>query len=286
MVSEGTNETLKPNLTKTTEINQILESFRAKNPTLQTTSERELRSVTDKALTEIDSLETMSRKRPSVPETAEEARKIKAIWVLSGPGTYDREFKDDRYKDKPWAAWMDKKRLNYAGMLVRELTEKITGRSFHTPLGKKLTMEEVEQIRTDIENHGPFIIYNGREDENETVESVLERDRIIIPKSKVHIIGAGIENSVSQVKSFNLPESLQLQAGDVIGVVTHAPHMMRIMHMANKYRPFPTEATIQAFPLHSPTGSMPEYANQEVEALLYYTFVTGDSTEQSYSYKL
>lgn len=39
-----------------------------------------------------------------VPEMPEEVERIKAVYDVSFAGTYLKEYQDDRYKDKPWAA--------------------------------------------------------------------------------------------------------------------------------------------------------------------------------------
>lgn len=88
--------------------------------------------------------EELSRIKPlRVPQTADGAKRIKAIWDISFVGTYLKEFQDDRWKDKPWAGWTDRRRLNYSAALMRRLTERITGNSYKTPLGNRLTPNQI-----------------------------------------------------------------------------------------------------------------------------------------------
>lgn len=139
---------------------------------------------------------------------------------------------------------------------------------------------------SDIEKFGPYIIYGATAEQNEDVKTVLTEQGVVIPGSKVHIIRDKIVNTVDQIKTFRFPQGLQIQNGDTLALVTHAPHMVRVLHMLNQYKPLPPGMIIQPHPLPSPPSAGTDYAMQEISGLLYYTFISGDSTEKPYPYKI
>jgi hypothetical protein len=241
----------------------------------------QLTSVIIPALDEIDLLEGSANQDVIRSLTKEEAERIKIIWTLSGPGTFDMPFKQDRYKDKQWATWMDRKRLNHTARLARRITQLITGEN--TPPTNDLN-GSLHRLKEKIYESGPFIIYNGRRDENKVVREVLSRENIVIPTSNVFVNGEGIDKSVDQVKQWRLPPGVELSTKDEIGIVTHAPHAMRLMHMINRYQPFPKDTSVRVFPLPTPREAGTEYAEDEVRGLLYYTFVSRDATPETFPY--
>lgn len=234
--------------------------------------------VATDALNLIQSFEEAAS-HPNLPKTAEEAKKIKALWVFSGPGTYDLPFKDDRYQNFPWAGFMDRRRLNRAGWLMRKITE--------IAIGKLLDgTKNPYDMRQAILENGPYLIYNGRPDENATVEDVLKRPGIAIPRGKVHVIDAIIDNTLDQVKSFDLPINLNLQSDDRIALVSHAPHLARVLYVIDKFRPFPEGVRIQAFPIATPREGKQIYAEMEIQGILYYAFVSNEASKNPYPHIL
>lgn len=260
-----------------------------RNPALSTIDNERVSRLARNAALEMAAFEEIAHTQAlRVPQTPEEARKIKAIWDISFAGTYLKEFQDDRYNDKPWAGWTDRRRLNYSGALMRRLTEKITGKSYKTPLGKKLTPEQAKELRVDIERFGPFLIYGSTTEQNEDLETALSEQGVVIPKSKVHIIAEKVvdTNTVDQMKTFSLPRSLQIQKGDILAVVAHSPHMVRVLHMLNKYKPLPEGMIVQPHPMPAPPSGGIDFAIQEISGILYYTLISGDSSEEAYPYKI
>lgn len=260
-----------------------------RNPALSSIDKGKVSRLARNVALEMAAFEEMARTQTlRVPETPEEARKIKAIWDISFAGTYLKEFQDDRYKDKPWAAWTDRRRLNYSATLMRLLTEKITGKSYKTPLGKRLIPEQAEELRADIERYGPYLLYGSTTEQNEDLEAALKEQGIVIPRSKVHVIAEKVvgTNTVDQMKTFSLPKELQIQDGDILAIVAHAPHMVRVLHMLNRYRPLPEGMLVQPYPMPAPLSGGDDFAIQEISGILYYTFITGDSTEEIHPYQI
>lgn len=286
-----TREVLYEALAKKIFIDMAVEYAVDRNPALADFDKRRVFKLAQNAALEIARFEELTRTRPlSIPQSVEEARRIKAIWDLSGVGTYLKEFQDDRWNDKPWAGWMDRRRLNYSAALMRRLTERITGKSYRTPLGNRLTPNQAEELRSDIESFGPYLIYGSTLEQNEDVETALAQHGVVIPRSRVHIIDfpekpVGV-NSIDQMRTFSLPANLQIQQGDILAIVAHAPHMVRVLHMLNRYKPLPEGLIVQPHPLSSPPAAGTDYAMQEISGLLYYTFISDDSSEKPYPYQI
>lgn len=282
------SEELKTSLLEPPLVDRAIQYAFNRNSSLLDIDYEKVSTLAENAVLEMAQFEEIAVTRPlRIPETAEEAKKIKAVWDLSGAGTYLKEFQDDRFKNIPWLGWTDRRRLNYSGALVRRLTEKITGRSYEVPLGKKLTQEQIEGIKSDIEKFGPFLVYGATPEQNQDLEKELEEQGVVIPKSKVHITSDKIVNTIDQIKTFNLPEHMQMQQGDILALVAHAPHMVRILHMMNRFKNhFPEGMIVQPHPLPSPPSAGTDYSMMEISGLLHYTLVSGDSAEEPYPYQV
>lgn len=282
-----TNKELNISLAEQPFIDEAIKYALGRNPALSGINKERVARLVGNAASEIAKFEELARTNPlRIPEMPEEAKRIKVIWDISFAGTYLKEFQDDRWKAIPWAGWTDRRRLNYSAALMRRLTEKITGKSYKVPLGRKLTTEQVEELRSDIEKSGPYLIYGATTEQNEDVEMVLTEQGVVIPRCKVHIIKEKIVNTVDQMETFSLPTGFQIQNGDILALVAHAPHMVRVLHMLNRYKPIPSGMIVQPHPLPSPPSAGINYAMQEISGLLYYTFISGDSTEESYPYQI
>lgn len=286
-----TREVLHEALAKKIFIDRAVAYAVNRNPALADFDERRVFKLAQNAALEIARFEELARTRPlRIPQSVEEAKRIKAIWDISSVGTYLKEFQDDRWKDKPWAGWTDRRRLNYSAALMRRLTERITGKSYRTPLGNRLTPNQAEELRSDIESFGPYPIYGSTLEQNEDVETVLAEQGVVVPRSRVYIIDfpekpVGV-NTIDQMRTFSLPANLQIQQGDILAIVAHAPHIVRALHMMNRFKPFPEGLIIQPHPLPSPPSAGTDFAVQEISGLLHYTFISGDSSEESYPYQI
>lgn len=264
-------------------IQAILEEAGKENPQLHEVEEAKLTQLIASSLQEVAHLEQLAREHRRIliegriPVPAESLAKLKALWVLSGPGLYHQPFKEDRYKDKPWSKFMGRHRLAYAGMLMRRIAETASG---EIPSARDAQKQLLLQ-------YAPYLIFNGRQDENSDVQTILAEESVIIPRAKVWIPETPIDKTIDQVRGLTLPPELEIQSGDEIGVISHTPHLMRFAHMLNRYKnslPFPPNTFIRAFPLPTPAAGIPEYQNQEVRGLLYYAFVTGKATTEPYPY--
>jgi len=242
--------------------------------------EQDIKEVIGTALEEIEKLERAGNLSDALTAlTLEVAESISALWVFSGPGSYDEPAKEDRYKNYPWARGMDRARLSYGALLSRKISEKLSSEILKGSISK--VSARIQKARELIAEHGPTIIYNGTELENSVARDVLTREGIIIPPEKAIIAGEGIDNTVDQIKDFKFPEELH-QSGGEIGIVSHAPHIMRIIHILSQYQTLPKDMTVRLFPMATPQGGKEEYADNEIKGLLYYVFLAKKAQPTAY----
>lgn len=271
--------------------------------------EKKAKGFISDTLAEISRMDTVAKNRFShIPKTQEEAAKIRAIIAISGPGTYQRRKKEDKYKEYKWAENMDHNRLEYTGFLIRKLTEAKTGQRL---------VNDPDLFYDYIEKFAPELFYTGNAEETTDVLQSLQLDRIHMPHSKVHILGKSIQNTVDQVEQLALPQGFDLKPGEQIGFVLHSPQAVRLMRnmgaIADKNRvaqergrvlPFPsfpfTEegGQVRIFPLPIPSFipdpnnpsirvKAKEYVANEVRGLVYYTFYASPplARETSFPYQ-
>lgn len=219
------------------------------HPEFEKIPELDIKQVIKTAVSEIEELEKMALR-------AEEVKgETLALWVFSGPGTYDDAFINDRYGDYSWTKGMDRARIAYAERLVHHIAE--------------------------IAENYPTIIYNGSNLQNSVLRKVVKRKEIKIPSEKIMIVGENINNTVDQIKTFILPKHLH-KPGFEIGLVSHAPHLMRIIHTLNHYKTIPKNMTIRLFPISTPEEGKEEFAVSEIKGLLYYIFLAKNASSVAY----
>lgn len=278
-------DAIKPSEEKS-QIEDIYESTIVEHRALEKLSPERIKEFIKGRLEEINLLESVGEKNKLgfglLPEVA---KNIGIIWVFSGPGTYDQPRKEgDRYHGD-WTDGMDRARLNQAARLSRKVTEVITGEKFHSSLAN--ISQEKARIKEAIKEKGPFIIYNGTVVENEAVEKALARKGTVIPPEKVMVINGDIKRTVDQIRTFRLPPDFDIE-GKEIALVSHAPHLVRIIRMINRHRPFPEGAKVRMFPLPTPKQGKYEYAKMEIRGLIYYIYLSRDhdATEDPYPYSI
>lgn len=226
------------------------------------------------AIEVLNQLETLAQNPLSqLPQTPEETTKIKALWIISGPGTYFQAYKQDRYKAKPWARSMDRQRINYALQIGRKLAE--------MKLGHPVSNNWADAER-QLTEQGPLVVYNGTPAENAAFLEAKKTPWLRIPEAnlypgnKILVINpiTSIDNTVDQIKSFHLPPAFDVSPGDELGVVLHAPQAVRFLYvLANFKDTIPQGVNLRIFSLPTPKGGFPEYPLQELRGTTYYHFI-------------
>jgi hypothetical protein len=189
-----------------------------------------------------------------------------AVWVFSGPGTFLKALENN---EQNFTRWMDRYRILYGLNIVKKVT------------AKKLKKSSGEITKQDILENGPLFIYNGTEEENKDLRAALNHELSILPSEKVIIVDQvkidgtiqEIENTLDQIKSFP-KELVGKQITNRIAIVSHAPHIARILRYFEEFKLFPETVTVEVFSL-TPIHSEALYMHEEMEKIWQY-FQKGD----------
>lgn len=249
------------------------ETWAGQLPDLKTT-----RLFLDRAVAVYHEIEESAKDGNSQSISINQADKIKAIWVPSAPGTYFQRNKNDRYKDKKWAWWADRKRTHFAIEKAREIAEIRAGREI-----KGNNPAELELLG----EYGPVIIYNGRPDENIALAEAVRVPWLRMPKNlgypenRVSIISPvnyprfnnRDYNLLDQAKTLRLPYDLEINPGDEVAIVAHAAQTVRTLYVLGNQPVIPEGTLARIMALPTPSEGMPEYPIQELRGVTYYRFI-------------
>lgn len=258
----------------------VLKAAVIDTPQLKNIDPNEVNRVLDRDLAMLQEFEGAALPHPQVhPDTD-------VVFIVPGPGEYSLkvppyEQKPDRYQNLPWARKMDRARVRVGLALVREITAQ--------RLGKNTQVVTTE----DIVQHGPWLHYSTTHWENEHIKGVLSEQAVKIPSEKIimyeDIVGNDgktrpIVNTADQLEGLNFQDKVKPRR---IAVVSHAPHLVRIMHMMEKFKArIPAGAVVQPFPLPTPVGGVPEYARMELQGTLAGIYKLGTASPTPYPYQL
>lgn len=252
-------------------VDDMLKAFRndERNRGLSLPDDDALRSVAEKLVTEMFLLE----RAVGNPD-----ERIDVVWVLSGPGSWFKPAKNDRYALHPWARWMDRARIEVGVSLVRAVTaERLGYVTAHTVSD--------EQIKA----HGPHLFYNGRLDEVEAFWRATTEPDFGIPQTIITAVSGftcpddgwqPIETTVDNVRAFRCPTADQPPRR--IAVVSHPPQLVRFLHILNRWRTTPDQSMIQLFPVRTPMDGREEYIRHDVQSTLAHIFLAKDATTDPY----
>jgi hypothetical protein len=234
-------------------INKIYKSALAEHFEYKKISSFEIKKYIKDIITEIDKLDkSKANKIISLKKTS----KINAVWVLSGPDTYNNQASSKRYQKYTWMKGMDKSRVDYGKSIIRNQT--------------KINPNKKPK---------PFLIYNGNNKQNSVIKKLFGKDNNII------VQGKNIIYTYDQIYKFSLPKKLQKQRKEIV-IVSHTPHLVRALHMANKKNNFPKNMEVRPFPIKVSKKIKEKYTSMEVQGLLYYTYLSKPirATRESYPY--
>lgn len=257
---------------------RLLTTAREEIPLLRSISNETLLPLIKTLLEEISFFQKTAEL--PIPPTALE--RLRFIWCFSGPGTYHAPTKIDTYTKYSWARNMDRSRLQRAATIMRKAAEVKLGRKFspNTP---------AEVFTTAMRQHAPHLFYNGMPEENAAVRKVLADMDTAIPAENVHVFDiqkplGKIVRTIDQIREFTLPPDLSFRRGDQFGIISHAPHLPRILRMINQYRPIPEGFEVVLFPVPVIPSGFQEYTELEVKGTLRYIFDFHQATVEPYPY--
>ena len=248
---------------------QIYRDALIQHPDLAKVDSQELHTLISQCLEEIKRLEKASDPKTVAENlTPEIAKNITALWDFSGPDGHGL------YHGIDWSVSLDQDRLNYTAWLERKISEQLS--SAEAPRGgiNSVTTRQT-QARALILQNGPTIIYNGSNTQNDRVRDMLD-EPTIVPKEKVFIEGEGYKTTIDQIKNFKFPPELKKE-GKEIGLISNAPHLMRIAHILGRYDSvLPSDMVLRFFPIKSPISGRNKYAEMEIKGLIYYIYISKD----------
>jgi len=198
---------------------------------------------------------------------------IDYVWVLSGSGDYHKPFLPNEPIYHPWS---DQRRISRGVLLALQVVSLRLGKS-------------VDLItKDDLQDQGPYLIYNGSIDRNSTLRRVVELPDFLMPKEKVVIVDGvwdnggtrEITNTLDQVLSFPT-DQLGNQLKGAVAIVSSAPHFPRILRYLSKHRPFPDGTLVRCFPIPSDFEWAEKFAEEETKRVCDY-LEKGYLTEEPY----
>lgn len=248
-----------------------------KNPIFWRSKEDILKKLIDEVSVQIDEFDKFAAKELSF--TRDEALSYKAIWCVGGAGSYEKPLidaaSDQKFGDRPGYSGTDKERLDHTAKVIYQLAKTVSG---------KLSISKEGQ--TDIiEKFGPTLIYNGVEEQD---ESLLRNagNHYPVPKDKIYIPDGEIVRTIDQVRGFSLPDDTRINEGDKIGIVSHSTHLPRIVRMMGKYPTVFENINITLFPVKH-RDQIGILASRELEIAGIIDYIARDeATFESFHYSL
>ncbi|MDO8619151.1 MAG: hypothetical protein Q7R49_04395 [Candidatus Daviesbacteria bacterium] len=243
-------------------------------------------------LDEINRIESAARNPQRWEISPAEAAKTRLIIDFSAPGTYFLPFKDDRYKDKPWAILMDRRRADtsailgivLAGILTKEDYSIFTKYRLLNGLNPELANLR-PGVRENILKTNLQFLYLGTPQEATAINKVLHSAYSFVPPEAVTVVDSverhKIDNTIDQVKAikefFDTHTDL-FQDGDIVDFVL-GPQAVRVLRMCAQFKAIPNNLKVQVFPESTPKIGVREYATNESKAAIYYAVTKNASIE-------
>jgi hypothetical protein len=246
--------------------------------------EDELRRFIGEEILRIDVFEDVAREPLVV--SREVADDIGAIKIHSGVGSYDEPFKPEdnpRLLDIGWMQWFDRRRIDHGVRLARKIAEARSGYVIRDQSFSNIA-DQREETKRLIAEYGPYLIYNGYPVETAKAEDVLARSGGIIPKEKAIIIHGNPKNTVEAARAMEFPD-YAVEGGKQIAIVTHAPHLARVLHIMGEYPFLPEGSVPYIAPLPTPETGRTEFALMEIRGMLNYIFLDHDASKDAHQYQ-
>lgn len=242
---------------------RVIVRARAENSQLATRDPQELTGFVRGGIELINEFEKAARPHPPIYKNTD------VVYLDSGPGPYSKKFPpfedkpDVNYHEKEWTRKMDRARVRTGVVVMHNVVAQRTGK----------TIGEVTP--EDIREHCPLLLYTATPWEVKHIRGVFDQLRnegiFKIPEEKIfmydHIVGEDgrerpIVHTVDQMEGLHFPDGVVPQR---IVVVSHPAHLLRVLHMMEKFKDRIPEGTIvQPFPLPTPLGASMEYAEMEL----------------------
>lgn len=179
-------------------------------------------------LTEIDLFKKNANQLPQKKDI-DILKKVRAIWVLSGSGSYLKPLSDSDSNqaniNNLWYHGTDNARLDYAE---------------HWLLSYKNLLPNDRQ---------PTLIYNGVKNQQEDLLHAIKERKYKIPLDQIYIAPGNNIRTIDQVKNFSFPPNLDLNDG-YLGVLSHTTHLPRVLRFMGKNRKIFQKIKVLVLPLN------------------------------------
>lgn len=175
-------------------------------------------------------LDVMIQSADKLPEKKdmEILKKVRAVWVLSGSGSYfvplSNSTSDQANINNLWYYGTDRARLDYVAQWLL---------SYAKVLPKHLQ---------------PVLIYNGVKNQQEDLIKAIQTGKYKVPLGKIFFPPGDNTRTIDQIKNFALPPNINLEDG-YLGVLSHAPHLLRTLKFMKKNQMIFGKIKILALPL-------------------------------------
>lgn len=187
---------------------------------------QKINAIKKAILDEIDFFEHRANQLPRKKDI-DVLKKIGAIWVVSGSGSYLKPLldvpSDKKNKLNYWYHGLDKLRINYAAKWLAAYSHILPS------------------------SPQPIMIYNGLKEQINDLFKAIDRGLLQIDKKKIYIAPGKIDRTLDQVKYFSFPPSHNKNI--FMGVISNAPHLARILRFMNKNRKIFSGVKIVALPV-------------------------------------
>jgi len=199
-----------PNSSSYSSIEAVIKS-RRKDPFWQKDG-RDIDQVAKTIIDEISLFEASAGTLPS-QQTVVTLQKIKAIWVVSGGGSYLEPIidtpSDNKNTKNSWYLGQDKARLDYALLWINDFA-------------------------TTMPPPPPLMIYNGTKKQNADLQKAIREKIFDLTNAQLYIAPGDITRTIEQVKNFSFPPSIK-PAVCRLAILSHSAHLPRILRFMNKY---------------------------------------------------
>ena len=263
---------------------QIFQSALSEHPDYTTLNEEELKRFIAIEEARISGFEGLGQS--PIKLSAAQAHSIGAIKVHSSVGSYDEPYKEDdnpRLKNIDWLAWADRDRIKHGAYLARKVAETRSGYTIPAYPLDRLHIQK-EETKALIREYGPNLIYTGYPVETAKATEVLNRIGGIIPIEKCFIVHGTPRNTVEGIQQFILPEGA-LARDKELAIVSHAPHLARILHIMGQYPYLPAGSLPYVAPVATPESGRLDFALMEIRGMLNYVFRDHVAAVQAHPYQ-
>lgn len=256
----------------------VLSEASQDSPQIAGTPTQEIDTILTASVDLLQSLERAARPHPTIHEDTD------IVIVICGPGEYSKtiapyEEKKDRYP-YPWARRMDRARVRAGVSIVHEVTA--------MRLGKPVA----EVTTEDVARHGPWLHYAATSWENNHIRHVLAQSSLHMPSSKIfmhtfldeHGNERPIINTATQMEDLQFPGDSPPRR---IVIVSHAPHLVRIAFLMEKWKDrIPKSTTVQFFPLPTPSLAVDPYTLIELRGVFAEIYKKGTAAKTPFAFTL